>query len=319
MKVCKNCKTALEDNQKFCHICGSNEFEDKDFVKNENTSCVYEINEGTANSVKNIQTNYQNNKANEEKVEYFNPTVTSTVEKTAPAKNINKIIIVASAIVAVVIVIILTIIIAVSTQSKRNHPTATTAKTTYSNSASTPEEKTTKETTEAKDMVSLISMCPTYEEFMDKLISSKVTEKSVKEVSGGKQMNATFNYSGVVVSIWYSKDEPHYIKSIMLTDMTTSTFSESWYYSTLYAMEEIVTPYLDGVPNSESFETVINDKFPNNTKTEQSDYANIVKAEHKLSGIKYSIELSVGSYASYNIFTVSIDEDYMIEKPKNVE
>ena len=36
MKICKNCKAELEDNQKFCHSCGSNEFEATENIISDN-------------------------------------------------------------------------------------------------------------------------------------------------------------------------------------------------------------------------------------------------------------------------------------------
>lgn len=311
MKVCKNCKAELEDNQNFCHLCGSSEFEYKENSvsdKNENTSGLSEINEETQNSVEIIQTDIQNTTANEKNVENLNSAIIPAVKKTASSNNNNKTIIVVSAIVVIMIMIIT---IAVKNSSK-----STNVSTTSTSSISSQTQKeTTEETTQAKEMVSLVSMCPTYEEFMAKLPSSKITNIEVHEESG----TATFNYSGLIVSVWYLENEPHNIKEIMVTDIISSSFSEAWYYSSFCTLGEIVTPYLDRVPNSESFETIFNDKLLNNKKTEQRDYATIVKAEYKLSGIKYSTEVSAGRYASYHIFSVSIDENYMIEVPNSSE
>lgn len=120
MKICKNCKTELEDNQKFCHRCGSNEFEEVNSIISENREIVE--NSGIKSNADNIQ-NQTIRIVHDENINQ------NTVSTAKPITNNNsKLIILISAIIAVVVIIITAV--TVSTLKSYNEITTTKPKTT---------------------------------------------------------------------------------------------------------------------------------------------------------------------------------------------
>ena len=296
MKLCKNCKAELEDNQKFCHRCGSNEFDgiNADFSNNSDENLKMAQTENNADNI--------------------NPAVTSSpVSKSIPSDNA-KLIKIIIAVVAVIIVIV-AILTAIALRANNKQESASSSSTTYK-STTTQEND---ETTQSKDMVPLISLCPTYEEFMDKL-SSGVTDLTENTTDDGKHINATFDYHGYTVTVWYLKFEPHYIRSIMVSDITTS-YGKSWISNCMADCMTILQLYLEDVPNADSTETIsgkFSDGITNNTAKKESDGTTLKMSDSYTSyGIEYSYSGLTGPYLANYIQSVEIDESYEIEKPKD--
>lgn len=112
MKYCKNCKAELEDNQKFCHRCGSNEFDgiNADFSNNSDENLKMAQTENNADNI--------------------NPAVTSSpVSKSITSDNA-KLIKIIIAVVAVIIVIV-AILTAIALRANNKQESASSSSTTY--------------------------------------------------------------------------------------------------------------------------------------------------------------------------------------------
>lgn len=313
---CIKCKNELADNVLFCTKCGASQEqntqpvypeneegfsvqpENKSTPENSNVS----LNKTEVGSTYSIQDNIQNSAANTENISLSN------APKKSATDNSKLIIIIAA--VAMVLIMIITAGIKIGLKSS-DEPSTTKSNTTMTQRNKETTERD-KETTESRDMVSLISICPTYEEFMDKLTSSEISNLSTQKVTDN-HINTTFDYSGVVVTILYSNDEPHNINSVTIGSITSSSFNESWFSSAAAVCEELLYLYLDDVANSDSSETMYG-KLSDNAKTENASGLVTVSSEYKSKGITYRTTLTTGSYISSYIQSVDIDENYMMEK-----
>lgn len=201
--------------------------------------------------------------------------------------------------------------------NKKNTADLTTSESTTQVTTQT----TTQTTTEKKEMVTLLSRCPTYEEYISKLKEQGfyVEVDKEKEASDGKRMIASVTCEGYSLTIDYLKQEPHSILSIWASKTTTS-YNENWMSTTAISLFKLLYFYLDDVPNSVSSDTLtkrLTDK--DSIKRSSSEYTFTNSCDYELSGIKYGLSVMGPSYNSTIkigsvMVTAEIDEDYMVEK-----
>lgn len=133
MKICKSCKTELEDNQKFCHRCGCNAFEESNAVFSNN------------NDKNPVIAEIGNN------ADHANSTVTPSVSKSITGNN-KKLIIIISAIVAVIIVIIAVVtVIELNSSNEISTTNANTTNDVSDNTYISDESKTEKDETKESE------------------------------------------------------------------------------------------------------------------------------------------------------------------------
>ncbi len=99
MKLCKHCKTELEDNQKFCYRCGSNEFKTVENMRSENNGEI-SVQSESENVIENPQSDVSKSSDGNHVVAVLDNNV---VKK---AKNKKKFVKIAVPIVAVIVLIV---------------------------------------------------------------------------------------------------------------------------------------------------------------------------------------------------------------------
>lgn len=193
----------------------------------------------------------------------------------------------------------------------------TTEKTTVSNTTTMP--------TTTKEKVLLLSLCPTYEEYIEKLennIQSIDVERNKESKDNQDMMSATVNCSGgnstATITILYSKANPHSIQSVTVTT-SNSVFSSSWWQSAISDCFELLYLYFEDIPTSISLDTLL-PTLSKSMKKEEKEYLVTMNSSYKKDGIRYlmtNILPNQNSSVQACVVTAAaqIDDTYMIDKP----
>lgn len=178
-------------------------------------------------------------------------------------------------------------------------------------------EKISEEKAAEEEKVPLITLCPTYEYFLDSL-EHGVGDEKTSVADDGKHVVASFTYNNYSFVITYLNSEPHYINSIMIMDSTTS-FSENWFYTSMNNVLELLYLYLVEIPNSLS-PNDLSDKLGSRMESKEEEYMFTTESNYSSNGIEYYLLISQGktrNSASYYNASVEIDETYMVNKPED--
>lgn len=178
-------------------------------------------------------------------------------------------------------------------------------------------EKISEEEAAEEEKVPLITLCPTYEYFLDSLEHGVSDEKN-SVADDGEHVVASFTYNGYSFVITYLNSEPHYMNSISIMDGTTS-YSDHWLNTVPNNVFKLLYLYLVEVPNSLSPDD-LSEKLSSRTETKEEEYMFTGELNYSSNGIKYYISLGLGktkNSAAVYTASVEIDETYMVNKPED--